>query len=369
MSTFTRSAPLAAIGPDTFEHEQVVLCQDPASNLKVIIAIHSTALGPALGGTRFRAYPSDEEAVKDALDLSRGMSYKNAMAGLAFGGGKAVIVGDPVRGKSEELLLAFGRCVAALGGRFITGPDLGTDIPDMEVAARVCRWTVALSREGGDAGDTSGFTAQGLIHAMRAAARYRWGSTSLQGRVVGVAGLGKVGRRLVRLLVQEGAKVIVADVRAEPVRRVVKEFPQAIAVEDPEALIRFDGMDVYAPCAVGGVLDTAVASALTAEVICGAANNQLAHPDVERRFASRGMLYLPDYVVNAGGAIRAAGETLGYSLRESADKVEQIFDTTLQVLEHAESAGILPGEAADRTARRRITAAAEDQARGLADHT
>ncbi|XVS61981.1 Leu/Phe/Val dehydrogenase [Actinosynnema sp. CA-299493] len=359
MSTFTRSAPLAALGPAALDHEQIILCQDAATGLKAVIAIHSTALGPALGGTRFRRYPSDEEAVKDALDLSRGMSYKNAMAGLDFGGGKAVIIGEPARDKSEELLMAFGRCVADMGGRFTTGSDLGTDLTDMAVLSRVCRWVVGLSHETGDVGDTSNLTAQGLVHGIRAAAGHRWGSTSLRGRVVGVAGLGKVGRRLVGLLVHEGAEVVVTDLRAEAVRRVVEEFPGAVAVEDADALVRFEGLDVYSPCAVGGTLNSAVASVLTAEVVCGAANNQLAHPEVEQRLADRGVLYLPDYVVNAGGAIRAAGESLGHSVRESAANVGRIFDTTLEVLERAESDGILPGEAADRTARQRITAAAE----------
>ncbi|MBB5953937.1 valine dehydrogenase (NAD+) [Saccharothrix tamanrassetensis] len=362
MSTFTLGTPLTALGPDAFEHEQVVVCQDPTSGLKAVIAIHSTALGPALGGARFRAYRSDEEAVRDVLKLSRGMSYKNAMAGLDFGGGKAVIVGNPDRDKTEELLLAFGRSVAALGGRYITGSDVGTGVRDMEVVSRVCPWTACLSRELDQDGDTAGFTAHGVLHGMRAAARYRWGTASLRGRTIGVAGVGKVGRVLVDLLFREGAKVVVTDVLDEPVRRIVEEFPETVVVEDTDALVRFGGMDVYAPCALGGALTEAVVPVLTAEVVCGAANNQLAHPDVEQQLADRGVLYLPDYVVNAGGAILGAGEVLGQSLSQSAANVERIFDTTLEVLRRAEAEGILPGTAAERIARQRIDAAAEKRA-------
>ncbi|MFD7657549.1 Leu/Phe/Val dehydrogenase [Actinosynnema sp. NPDC059797] len=367
MSTFTHRAPLAALAPESFEHEQVVLCQDPASGLRAVIAIHSTAAGPALGGTRFRAYADDEGAVKDALVLSRGMSYKNAMAGLDFGGGKAVIIGDPARDKTEELLLAFGRAVTALGGRYLTGFDLGTDARDMEVVSRACRWTVCLPRGGGAEGHTSNSTARGVLQGMRAAARHRWGAASLRGRTVGVAGLGKVGVELVALLAREGARVVVTDVLDEAVRRVVEEFPQVVVVPDTDALIRFGGLDVYAPCAVGGVLTEDVAPVLTAEVVCGAANAQLAHPDVERRFADRGVLYVPDYVVNAGGAIDAAGEALGRSPREGVAHVERIFDTTLEVLARAEADGVLPGEAADRIARQRIAVAEERRRRPAAD--
>ncbi|MBM7810353.1 Leu/Phe/Val dehydrogenase [Saccharothrix algeriensis] len=361
MNTFTSSAPAAALGPVPFDHEQVVLCQDAASGLKAVIALHSTALGPALGGVRFRAYADDEEAVVDALHLARGMSYKNAVAGLDFGGGKAVIIGDPARDKTAERLSAFGRFAASLGGRYVAGCDLGTDAADLDVIARTCRWTVGGSRVGAGAADGSIFTARGVVQAMRAAAHHRWGTASLRGRSVGVAGLGKVGYLLVGLLVAEGADVVVTDVLDGAVRRVVDRFGQVVVVDDTEALLRFEGLDVYAPCAVGGALDPEVVPVITAEVVCGAANNQLAEPDVERRLADRGVLYVPDYVVNAGGAIHAAGDLLGHSPQQVADGVERIFGTTLAVLEHAESEGLLPGAAADRIAERRM---AEARARG-----
>ncbi|WP_433271477.1 Leu/Phe/Val dehydrogenase [Actinosynnema sp. CS-041913] len=361
MSSVDFRTPLAAFGPDSFEHEQVVLCQDPASGLKAVIAVHSTALGPGLGGTRFRTYPGDDEAVTDALNLSRGMSYKNAMAGLDFGGGKSVIIGDPARLKSEELLLAFGRFVASLGGRFITGCDLGTDVSDMDVVGRVCRWIVTRSRKTGGTGDPSSSTALGLVHGMRAAAGHRWGAPSLRGRTVGVAGVGKVGHLLVERLVHEGARVVVTDLLEEPVRRVVEKFRQVAVVDDTESLIRLPGLDIYAPCALGGALDEAVVPVLTAEIVCGAANNQLSHPDVEQQLADRGILYVPDYVVNAGGAIHATGDLRGRSPSQVTAEVDRIFDTTRAVLEHAESGGLLPGEAADRIAEQRIAAAAGER--------
>ena len=199
-------------------HEQVVLCQDRASGLKAVIAIHSTALGPALGGTRFYPYATEEEAVADALNLARGMSYKNAMAGLDHGGGKAVIIGDPDAIKTEELLLAYGRFVASLGGRYVTACDVGTYVADMDVVARECRWTTGRSPENGGAGDSSVLTAFGVFQGMRASAQHLWGDPTLRGRRVGIAGVGKVGHHLVEHLLEDGAEVVITDVREEAVR-------------------------------------------------------------------------------------------------------------------------------------------------------
>ncbi|MEV8546209.1 Glu/Leu/Phe/Val dehydrogenase [Streptomyces sp. NPDC051572] len=336
-------------------HEQVVLCQDRASGLKAVIAIHNTALGPALGGTRFYPYASEEEAVADALNLARGMSYKNAMAGLDHGGGKAVIIGDPERDKTEELLLAYGRFVASLGGRYVTACDVGTYVADMDVVARECRWTTGRSPENGGAGDSSVLTAFGVFQGMRASAQHLWGDPSLRGRTVGIAGVGKVGHHLVEHLRDEGAEVVITDVREESVRRILDKHPTGVtAVTDTEALIRVEGLDIYAPCALGGALNDATVPVLTATVVCGAANNQLEHPGVEKDLADRGILYAPDYVVNAGGVIQVADELHGFDFDRCKAKAAKIFDTTLAIFARAKEDGIPPAAAADRIAEQRM---------------
>jgi valine dehydrogenase (NAD+) len=303
-------------------HEQVVLCQDRKSGLKAVIAIHSTALGPALGGTRFHAYASEEEAVLDALNLSRGMSYKNAMAGLDHGGGKAVIMGDPAAVKTEALLEAYGRCVASLGGRYVTACDVGTYVQDMDVVARVNEWTTGRSPENGGCGDSSVLTAFGVFQGMRAGAQHKWGAPTLRGRTVGIAGVGKVGHHLVEHLLEDGARVVVTDVRAASVERVRAAHPEVGVAADTDTLIRTPGLDVYAPCALGGALNDETVPALTATVVCGAANNQLAHPGVEKDLADRGVLYAPDYVVNAGGVIQVADELHGFDFARAKAKAE-----------------------------------------------
>ncbi|MER8113480.1 Glu/Leu/Phe/Val dehydrogenase dimerization domain-containing protein [Streptomyces sp. NPDC094031] len=338
-------------------HEQVVLCQDRASGLKAVIALHSTALGPALGGTRFYPYATDAEAVADALNLARGMSYKNAMAGLDHGGGKAVIIGDPERDKTEELLLAYGRMVASLGGRYVTACDVGTYVADMDVVARECRWTTGRSPENGGAGDSSVLTAFGVYQSMRACAQHLWGDPSLRDRTVGVAGVGKVGHHLVRHLLDEGAKVVITDVRPDAVQRILDEHEGVTAVADTDALIRLDGLDIYAPCALGGALNDETVPVLTATVVCGAANNQLAHPGVEKDLADRKILYAPDYVVNAGGVIQVADELHGFDFERCRAKAARIFDTTLAIFARAKEDGIPPAAAADRIAEQRMAEA------------
>lgn len=338
-------------------HEQVVLCQDRASGLKAVIALHNTALGPALGGTRFHAYASEEEAVRDALNLSRGMSYKNALAGLDHGGGKAVIIGDPETVKTEELLLAYGRAVASLGGRYVTACDVGTYVADMDVVARTNKWTTGRSPENGGAGDSSVLTAYGVFQGMRASAQHLWGDPTLRGRKIGVAGVGKVGYHLVGHLVEDGAEVVVTDVRDASVERVLAEYPQVTAVADTDALIRTPGLDVYAPCALGGALNDVSVPALTATVVCGAANNQLAHTGIEKDLADRGILYAPDYVVNAGGVIQVADELHGFDFDRCKAKAAKIFDTTLAIFARAKTDGIPPVAAADRLAEQRMAEA------------
>ncbi|MFJ3906542.1 Leu/Phe/Val dehydrogenase [Streptomyces sp. NPDC090025] len=338
-------------------HEQIVLCQDRATGLKAVIALHNTALGPALGGTRFYPYATEAEAVADALNLARGMSYKNALAGLDHGGGKAVIIGDPEQIKTEELLLAYGRFVASLGGRYVTACDVGTYVADMDVVARTNRWTTGRSPENGGAGDSSVLTAYGVFQGMRASAQHLWGDPTLRGRKVGVAGVGKVGHHLVEHLLSDGAEVVVTDVREESVRRITERFPQVSVAADTDDLIRTEGLDIYAPCALGGALDDDTVAVLTAAIVCGAANNQLAHPGVEKDLADRGVLYAPDYVVNAGGVIQVADELHGFDFDRCKAKAAKIFDTTLEIFARAKSDGIPPAAAADRIAEQRMAEA------------
>ncbi|MFI0987992.1 Leu/Phe/Val dehydrogenase [Streptomyces exfoliatus] len=335
-------------------HEQVVLCQDRATGLKAVIALHSTALGPALGGTRFYPYATEAEAIADALNLARGMSYKNAMAGLDHGGGKAVIIGDPEKIKSEELLLAYGRFVASLGGRYVTACDVGTYVADMDVVARENQWTTGRSPENGGAGDSSVLTAFGVFQGMRASAQTLWGDPTLRGRKVGVAGVGKVGHYLVEHLLQDGAEVVITDVREESVRRITDKYPQVAVVADTDALIRVEGLDIYAPCALGGALNEETVPFLTASIVCGAANNQLAHPGIEKDLVGRGILYAPDYVVNAGGVIQVADELHGFDFDRCKAKATKIFDTTLEIFARAKADGIPPASAADRIAEQRM---------------
>ncbi|MBF6051053.1 valine dehydrogenase [Streptomyces eurocidicus] len=333
-----------------------MLCQDRESGLRAVIALHSTALGPALGGTRFHPYASDEAAVLDALNLSRGMSYKNALAGLDHGGGKAVIIGNPDEIKTEQLLLAYGRFVASLGGRYVTACDVGTYVRDMDVVARENPWTTGRSPENGGAGDSSVLTAFGVFQGMRAAARTQWGEPTLRGRRVGVAGVGKVGHHLVEHLIEDGAEVVITDVRAEAVERIIARHPRVTAVTDADVLVRTP-LDVYAPCALGGALDDGTVAALTATVVCGAANNQLAHPGVEKDLADRGILYAPDYVVNAGGVIQVADELHGFDFDRAKAKATGIYDTTLAIFDRAKADGIPPAAAADRLAEQRMAEA------------
>jgi valine dehydrogenase (NAD+) len=339
---------------DRAEHEQVVFCQDTRTGLKAIIGIYSTALGPALGGTRFYPYESDDEALADVLRLSSAMAYKNALAGLDHGGGKAVIIGDPAELKSEALLRAYGRFVQSLGGRYVTACDVGTYSEDMDIIARECRYVSGRTAANGGAGDSSVLTALGVMHGMRAAAQHAWGSTSLSGRLVGVEGVGKVGRRLAGHLIEAGAEVVICDVSATAIETVCARYPAIRVVPDVDALIA-ERLDVFAPCAMGGALTDEVVDTLTARVVCGGANNQLAHPGVEKVLADRGILYAPDYVVNAGGVIQVADELVGYSYERAHAACGNIFDTTAKIFEIAEADGVPPSVAADRLAERRMT--------------
>ncbi|WP_026402735.1 Leu/Phe/Val dehydrogenase [Actinomadura rifamycini] len=335
-------------------HEQVVFCQDEASGLRAIIAIYSTALGPSLGGTRFYPYGSEEEALADVLNLSRGMAYKNALAGLDHGGGKAVILGDPSKDKTEALLRAYGRFVGSLGGRYYTACDVGTFSEDMDLVARECEFVTGRTVANGGAGDSSILTAYGVFQGMRAAAETVWGAPTLRGRRVGVEGVGKVGHRLVEHLREDGADVVVCDVSEAAVERVRALHPEIEVVADGDAMIRAD-LDVYAPCALGGSLNDDTVPALGARVVCGAANNQLAHPGVEKNLADRDVLYAPDYVVNSGGVIQVADEITGFDFERAKSRASGIYDTTRKIFELAADEGVPPAVAADRLAERRMS--------------
>ncbi|MGC4745144.1 Glu/Leu/Phe/Val family dehydrogenase [Micromonospora sp. DT201] len=339
--------------PVSTGHEQVVFCQDKQSGLKAIIGIYSTALGPALGGTRFYPYASEEDALADVLDLSRGMAYKNALAGLDLGGGKAVIWGDPEQIKSEALLRAYGRFVESLGGRYYTACDVGTYVADMDVVARETRYVTGRSVEHGGAGDSSILTAWGVFQGMRAAAEHVWGTPSLRGRRIGVAGLGKVGKYLTGHLLEDGAEVVATDVNPKALEWVRTNHPQVTLVDDASALVAAD-IDVYAPCALGGALNDDTVPALRAKVVAGAANNQLAHPGIEKLLADRGILYAPDYVVNAGGVIQVADEIEGFNFDRAKLRATRIYETTREILRLADAEGVPPAVAADRLAERRM---------------
>ena len=349
MSVFDRSDHLKDAG-----HEQVVFCQDRASGLKAIIAIYSTALGPALGGTRFYPYACEDAAVEDVLKLSKAMAYKAACAGIDLGGGKAVILGDPTHDKSEALLRAYGRFVESLGGRYYTACDVGTYVPDMDVIAKETRFATGRSPEDGGAGDSAVLTAFGVFQAMRAAAEHTWGAPTLHGKRIAVEGVGKVGFHLVEHLLADGASVVVSDVSAAALERTA-----ALGDVDTAGVeeLRTLQADVYAPCALGGSLTDDLVPQLQARVVCGAANNQLAHPGVEKQLADRGVLYTPDYVANAGGLVQVADEAVGrggFRFERAKSKAAGIYDTTLAIFRLADADDVPPAVAADRLAERRM---------------
>ncbi|SNR89048.1 valine dehydrogenase (NAD+) [Haloechinothrix alba] len=352
---------------ESTEHEQLVFCRDQSSGLHAIIAIHSTALGPALGGTRFYPYASEHDALSDVLRLSRAMAYKAACAGLDLGGGKAVIIGDPAELKTEPLLRAYGRFVEALGGRYNTACDVGTYAEDMDIIARESRFVTGRTRAHGGGGDSSVLTAYGVFMAMRAAAEYTWGTPSLHGRRVGVAGAGKVGRRLVEHLLADSASVVVADVAADAVEHLRARHPE-VEAEDPQKLLARD-LDVYAPCALGGVLNEATVPALRTQIVCGGANNQLAHDGIDALLQKSGILYMPDYVVNSGGLIQVADEMTGFNEQRARALAERIFDTSQHILAMANDRDVSPTQAANQLAEQRIAEISRLRGIWLSNHS
>jgi leucine dehydrogenase len=339
------------IGAD--EYEQVVFCHDRATGLRAIIAIHSTRLGPALGGCRFYDYANEDDAVEDVLRLARGMTYKSAAAGLDLGGGKSVILGDPAKVKTEALVRAFARYVGALGGRYCTAEDVGTNQADMDLMRRETPYVTGVSPSLGGSGDPSPVTARGLLHAMRAVAEFLDGDTGLAGRRVVVLGVGKVGGSLVRHLVEEGARVTVADVDRAAVQRLVAELGVAAVAVDLAHTVE---CDIFSPCAMGASLNEHTIPALRCRAVAGAANNQLATEEDVGRLAERGIVYAPDFICNAGGVINIAEELTGYDRARALRNVERIQETTATVLRSAAAEGISTEAAAERVAERRIAA-------------
>jgi valine dehydrogenase (NAD+) len=337
-------------------HEQVVFGHDEVSGLRCIIAIHSTALGPSLGGTRFRAYDDEEEALADVLRLAKAMTYKSACAGLDVGGGKAVILGDPATLRSEELLRAYGRVIESLGGRYVTACDVGTTPDDMAVIQRETRWATGADPVEGGSGDSGVLTGLGVYLSMKAAAVAAFGSEELAGRHVAVQGLGKVGRRLVEHLLAEGAKVSVADVSEQAVERVAER--PGVEVVHVEDVLAIDA-DIVSPNALGGVLNASSIAELQARVVCGGANNQLlAEEEDAERLRERDILYAPDYVVNAGGVINVADELhpQGHSPERARRRVQAIPATLSRIFAVAAEEGVSTELAASRVAERRIAA-------------
>ena len=334
-------------------HEQVVYGNDPESGLRCIIAIYSTALGPALGGTRFYDYASEEDALIDVLRLSEGMAYKASCAGLDLGGGKAVILGDPDTAKSEVLLRAYGRLVQSLGGRYITACDVGTYTADMNIVRRETRWAAGADVVEGGSGDSGVMTAYGTYIGIKACAERVWGTTDLAGRHVAIQGVGKVGRRLAEHLAGEGAKISIADVDDHALSWCV-EHTGAEVVPDDE--IYAVDADVFSPNAMGAVINDRTIGQLSCKVVAGAANNQLAEDRHGDALAQAGVLYAPDYVINAGGLIQVADELHpdGHSVERTRARVERIGERLHEIFELSDELAVPTAEAADRVAERRM---------------
>lgn len=333
-------------------HEQVIFCNDKDTGLRAIIGIHNTTLGPALGGTRMWNYKNEWEALNDVLRLSRGMTYKSAITGLNLGGGKAVILGDSRTQKTPELLLKFGEFVHSLNGIYITAEDVGMTTEDMDMVRTVTPYVTGISESIGGAGNPSPITAYGVFMGMKAAAKYKFGSDILENKSVFVEGIGSVGESLVENLLNEGAKVTVLDINRECIERVKNKYPVEVYEGDN---FYHEEMDIYAPCALGATLNDETVEVLKAKVIAGAANNQLANERVHgKRLKERGIVYAPDFLINAGGIINVYAELENYDRQEIMRKTENIYNTTLEILKRADLSNTTPYDAALQLAQERI---------------
>ncbi|MGY0392917.1 Glu/Leu/Phe/Val family dehydrogenase [Bizionia sp. KMM 8389] len=342
-------------GQQSFDnHEQVVFCNDKDTGLKAIIGIHNTVLGPALGGTRMWNYANEWEALNDVLRLSRGMTYKSAITGLNLGGGKAVIIGDAKTQKTPELMRKFGEFVHGLSGKYITAEDVGMTTGDMDTVREVTPYVTGISESLGGAGNPSPITAYGVFMGMKAAAKYKFGSDVLEGKSVFVQGIGNVGEALVEHLVDEGAQVTITDISQERLEAVRDKYGVAIYGGND---IYSEAMDIYAPCALGATINDETIHKIQAQVIAGAANNQLA---IEQKHGpilqERGIVYAPDFLINAGGIINVYAELEGYDRKEIIRKTENIYNTTLEILNNAQTHKITTNHAAMNIAQSRIDA-------------
>jgi leucine dehydrogenase len=335
------------------DHEQLVFCHEPSSGYRGLIAIHNTTLGPALGGTRYWHYKTEEDAVIDALRLSRGMTYKAAVAGLALGGGKAVVLADHGTQEREAIFRAHGRFVESLKGRYITAEDVGTSPADMDYIHLETEHVVGLQ---GRSGDPSPVTAYGVYRGIKACAKVTYGSDSLAGKTVAVQGCGHVGYHLCGYLHEEGARLVVTDIDTEKVKRVVDECrAKAVGLDEIYGV----QAEVFAPCALGAVINDATVKQLKARIVAGAANNVLAEERHGDLLEERGILYAPDYVINAGGLINVNSELEGWSAERAKRKAGEIYDTLLRLFALAKEEGLPTYRAADRLAERRIEAVAK----------
>ena len=342
-------------------HEQVVFCHDPHSGLNAIIAIHNTTLGPALGGTRLWNYNSHEEGIVDALRLSRGMTFKAAISGLNLGGGKAVIIADPSM-KSEALWRRYGKFVDSLNGKYITAEDVNTSARDMEFIALETEHVTGVPEYMGGSGDPSPFTAYGVFVGMKASAKKAWGNDSLAGKKILVQGVGHVGQYLVGHLVKEGAKVYITDIDQAKIKQTVDKY-RNVEVVDGKGIFDLD-IDIYAPCALGATVNDESISKLKAQIIAGAANNQLADENIHGpALVKKGILYTPDFLINAGGLINVAAELESYNADRVRGNVEKIYDRTLEIYDLSEKEGIHTQAAAMKIAEKRLADIANVKAR------
>ena len=333
-------------------HEQVVFCADAETGLRAIIAIHSTTLGPALGGVRMWNYINEEDALKDVLRLSRGMTYKAAISGLDLGGGKAVIIGDSNSDKTESLMKKFGECIDNLGGKYITAEDVGMTIHDMECVRSKTKHVTGIPESMGGSGDPSPVTAYGVYMGMKASAKFKWGIDSLSGKKILIQGVGKVGENLLKHISQEKAKIYISDINETKLKHLSSKYDVEI--------VRGDGIydldiDVYAPCALGATLNTDTIERLKCDIIAGSANNQLENENIHgQQIKNKGIVYAPDFLISAGGLINVYSELMGYDREKSLQKTRKIFDTTLEILLKAENQDITTHEAAFIIAKERI---------------